>query len=497
VILVVEPPSRSHHHDEPDPSEIVAESLRALRERQPDPQPGRPPLKIRVFGSDAFFRLWLTQAIISLGDWLGFLAIVILAADVGAGAAGASVGVVMAARIIPGFFFAAGAGALIDRMDRKQVMVATCIARAFVVASLPFVGSVVGLVFASLLLEIATLFYSPAKEAAVPGLVDADKLTSANSLSLAAAYGTFPIASALFALLAKVAEWLGHFEFLDFLDTNRENVAFGVNVITYVIAAVIIATIPISRQHMRQRESDEGIDLGQVFKEIKEGWSFIFITPVVRAVVLGLGCGLIGGGMLVPLGPEFSRDVLGAGTAGFGIFVTALGLGVAFGVIAVSLLQRRLPKSTVFSGSVVAAGITLFLAASMGNLGAAAVFVTLMGVWTGAVYVLGFTLLHENVEDELRGRTFAGLYTMVRLCVLVAFAVGPFLSEGLDSLSDSLLDGHLSLGGAELAVPGVRLTLWLAGLIMVVAGTFSALALRSWRRSLATPGHPAAPAPES
>ena len=42
----------------------------------------------------------------------------------------------------------AGAGVLIDRMDRKQVMVVTMVVRALVVASLPFVNSVLGLVFA-------------------------------------------------------------------------------------------------------------------------------------------------------------------------------------------------------------------------------------------------------------------------------------------------------------------------------------------------------------
>lgn len=461
--------------EDQDPSGVVTEAIHALRDHSAD----RPGVHVRVFGSSAFFRLWIGQVVASLGDWLGFLAIVVLAQRVNPGAPGASVGLVMAARIVPGFFFAAGAGVLIDRMDRKQVMVVTNVVRAAVVASLPFVDSVLGLVFASLVLELATLFFSPAKEAAVPNLVPPEHLTTANSLSLAAAYGTFPVASGLFALLSAFANWLGRFELLEGLRVSQESVALYVNSGTYVVSALIIATLPITRDHLRARDDDDRrIDLGDVFREIKEGWQFIFINPVVRAVNIGLATGLIGGGMLVPLGPVFSSEILRRGTTGFGIFTFALGLGVAVGVVGVSVLQKRLPKTRVFTGSVLGAGVALFAAASMSELWLSGLFVAGMGVFAGSVYVLGFTLLHENVEDELRGRVFSGLYTLVRLCVLLAFAVGGPISDLLDGLSRRLFDRELHLG-IDIAIPGVRLTLWLAAVIMVVAGTLAALSLRA------------------
>lgn len=466
-----------------DPADVVTHSLRAFR----DPH-DRPGLHVRVFGSQVFFRLWIAQVITSLGDWLGFLAIVTLADRIGAGSGGASVGIVMAARIAPGFFFAAGAGVLIDRMDRKQVMVVTTVARAAVVASLPFVDSLLGLVFASLVLEICTLFFSPAKEAAVPSLVPPDHLTTANSLSLAAAYGTFPIASIFFALLAKVAAWLGGFSALDFLRVSQESVAFYVEVVLFIGAALLITTLPISREHLRRTEDEDSIDLGRVFTEIKEGWQFIFLNPVVRSVNVGLATGLIGGGMLVPLGPVFARDVLGADdpASDFGIFVTALGLGVAAGIILLSVLQKRIPKTKVFSGSVLVAGVALVASASMSTLFLSASFVAVLGLCAGAVYILGFTLLHENVDDELRGRAFAGLYTLVRMCVLLAFAAGPFLSGLLNQLSTAVLDDRRwELGGFTIFLPGVRLTLWLAGAIMALAGFLSVLSLRPVRAAAA------------
>ena len=196
---------------------------------------------------------------------------------------------------------------------------------------------------------------------------------------------------------------------------------------------------------------------------------------MVRAVNLGLATGLVGGGMLVPLGPVFVEDVLGAGQAGFGALIFALGLGVAGGVIAISVFQRRLPKEWVFVASVFVAGFSLGTAASMSAMELAAAFVFLLGVCAGCVYVLGFTMLHEHVADELRGRIFSALYTMVRLCVLIAFAVGPFLSELFGQLSRRFFsDGHVAVGGVAIAVPGVRITLWTASFIIVVAGVIAA-----------------------
>jgi len=435
---------------------------------------------VRLFGSSAFFHLWLTQVASSIGDWLGFLAIAALAARIGGGSPEAAVGVVMAARIVPGFFLGAASGIVADRFDRKKVMVLCNLGRAAVLVTLPFVDSVLGLVAASLVLECFTLLWTPAKEASVPNLVPPDHLTTANSLSLVAAYGTMPLAAGLFSLLAKVSDALGRIDALEPLRTNQEGVAFYVNAATFIVSAVMISRLNLPKHERRPRaEGAPRIDFGQAFHELKEGWHFIFINPVVRAVNVGLATGLIGGGMLVPLGPVFSTKVLNAGTAGFGFFIFALGCGVALGVVVLSVFQRRVPKATVFAGAVLVAGASLVVAASMSTLGWAAFFVLILGVCAGAVYVLGFTLLHESVDDDLRGRIFSALYTLVRFCVLLAFAIGPLLSDLLDRLSLSLVDRKVGLLGAEIAVPGVRLTLWLAGLIIMGAGVLVVMSLRA------------------
>ena len=121
----------------------------------------------------------------------------------------------MSARIVPGFFLGATSGVVADRFDRKKLMVGCNIGRAVVLVCLPFVDTVVGLVFASLLLECFTLLWTPAKEASVPNLVPPDHLTTANSLSLVAAYGTMPLAGAIFSVLASVSKALGEIDALD------------------------------------------------------------------------------------------------------------------------------------------------------------------------------------------------------------------------------------------------------------------------------------------
>src|SRR5262245_47562067 len=273
---------------------------------------------VRVFGSRAFFRLWLAQVVSSLGDWIGFVAVVALAQRIGGSSPEAAIALVMSARLVPGLFLSQPAGVLVDRWNRKKVMVSCDVGRGLVLATLPFIHTVWGLVLASLLLEVGTLLWAPAKEASVPNLVPADQLTTANSLSLVAAYGTFPIASFVFAVLTAVAGGLKAVPGFGFLDLNRESLAITVDVCTFFLSAVMIATLPLTKPR-RQVSATDKAGIGSVVRDLKEGWHFILVEPKVRGVLLALGTGLIGGGMVVPLGPVFAEEVLGSGATGFGL----------------------------------------------------------------------------------------------------------------------------------------------------------------------------------
>jgi dTMP kinase len=434
----------------------------------------------RLFGSPSFFRLWLAQVASSLGDWIGFVAITALASRIaGGGSPEAAVGVVLSARLVPGFFLAPVAGVLVDRLDRKKMMVACDIGRGLVLATLPWVDTIAGLVVASLFLEILTLLWSPAKEASVPRLVPTHYLPTANSLSLVAAYGTFPIGSAVFAALAGVAKFLGNYDALKGLSVDQEFVAIYFDVVTFFLSAVLISTLVLPRLRKVSEPTDAGgIDFGRAGREMREGLTVITHSPLIRSVMLAIATGLIGGGMLVPLGPRFAKETLGGGSAAFGLLLTALGGGMAAGIIGLSVLQRKLPHQRAFQWAVLGAGLSIVAGASMSNLPTALFFVAMLGVFAGSIYVLGFTILQSNVEDDVRGRIFAVLNTLVRFCLLLAFAIAPFLSSLLDSISHRLVDRHVELFGVGISVPGTRLTLWLGGLIILGAAGVARVAMR-------------------
>jgi dTMP kinase len=434
---------------------------------------------VKLFGTRSYLRLWLAQVASSLGDWIGFVAITAYAARLAGGSSPeAAVGLVLSARLVPGFFLAPVAGVLVDRWDRKRTMVICDAGRGLVFAALPWIDTVAGLVVLSLLLETFTLLWAPSKEASVPRLVPARYLPTANSLSLVAAYGTFPVGTALFTALAGVAKVLGRYDALSGLRVDQEFVAVFFNVGTFFVSALLISTLALPRVAVARAPTERRIDFGAAWRELREGLSFISHSRVVRAVILSLATGLIGGGMLVPLGPAFARETLHGGPASFGLLLTAMGAGVAVGIIGLSVVQRRIPHETVFLVAVFGAGLSILLGASMSTLPPTLLFVACLGVCAGAVYVLGFTILQTNVEDQLRGRTFATLYTVVRLCVLLAFAVATLLSSLLGRLASSAVGEHAMVFGVRVTITGARVTLWLGGVIILAAGGVAVLALR-------------------
>ena len=443
----------------------------------------------RVFGTRAFFRLWVAQVVSAIGDWLGLFATIALAAQLAPeGSKSTAIAMVLAARVAPGFFLATAAGVVVDRLNRKRVMVACDIGRALVLVTLPFVDTLIGLLVASFLLELATMMWQPAKEATVPNLVPRDKLTAANSLNVAAAYGMFPVAAGIAALLAKAAEAVSDEGWVTTFRLNEEGLAFYVDALSFLVTALIIWRIAIPERTRDERRATErgSLDLGGAIRELREGWRLVGKNPIVRSVNVGLATAVMGAGMVILLGTRFVEEVIVGREADFHAVLFSLGVGMAVGVGSASALQNRINRTRGFTSALIGAGVVLLAAASVDRLSLMIPLVVMLGMLAGPSYVLGFTLLHENVSDEIRGRVFSALLVLVRLCLLIAFAVGGVLADLLDNLSERWWDGAISVLGARVELPGVRLTMWLAGVIIMVAGGLATWSLRSGARSPVT-----------
>ena len=434
----------------------------------------------KAFDSPSFFRLWIAQVISATGDWLGLLAISILAIRVGSGNEGAALSLVLGARIAPGFFFGPLAGVFVDRWNRKRGMVFCDIGRAMVMIVLPFINNLIGLFIASLILEALTMLWSPAKEASVPNLVSEKFLTSANSLSLVAAYGTFPLGAGLMALFGRLSTALFDSSWADNIRLDDMGLAFYANAVSFLITALIISTLALPENPHIKKSDSRGIKkyLADPINDLKQGWQFAFINPVVRTVNAGLATAMLGAGMVIPLGVIYTDELLGAGKSGFGVLLTSLGFGVGTGVLLVFFFRNTIDKAKTFTRVLFGAGISLFATVSTGQIHFAMVMLFVGGICLGVIYVVGFTLLHENVEDHMRGRIFATFYLLVRACVLLALVIGPLVEDGLDRLSSLLWDRNIEIAGLEIAVPGVRISLWLAALIVFSAGVLSKVSLR-------------------
>jgi dTMP kinase len=406
--------------------------------------------------SGQFARLWRAGLVSSTGDWVAILATLSLAEEL-AGSGGIVLALV--SRILPGLFFAAVGGVVADRLNRKWVMVSVEIGRAALVVSLAFADSIAYLVLVNLALEGLTLVFQPAKEASVPALVQRNELVQANSLSLSAAYGTFPLGAAIFLVIAPLGP---HLTFGGLLPGTHEGLAFLIDSFTYLTSAAVIWTLTIPGR--APRRGRRKIDPMAPLRDLREGVVFVASHPRIRPVVLAMTGALAGGGIVVVLGKPFAKDVLNAGTAGFPALLTAFGMGAAAGIVLVTIFGPRLEhKDISFALSLLVAGFGLgatgFVRTVIGGSG----WIAVMGFGAGSAYVLGFAHLQEQADDELRGRTFAALLSLMRIGLLTSMAAALPLAGVLDGVVPGLLgDGArmvLLVGGAIMLFSGI-VTLW-------------------------------------
>jgi dTMP kinase len=370
----------------------------------------------------AFRRLWLALAGSSFGDWLGLLATAALAQNLAGSsyaAANFAVAGVFITRLAPAVLLGPFAGALADRLDRRWTLVLGDLLRFGLFLTIPLVGSLTWLYVATVLIECVALFWMPAKDATVPNLVPRNRLEAANQISLAATYGTAPLAALAFSGIALLNGILDNW--LPQLATNPVSLALYVNAATFLVSGLVIWRLEIPK---RKHPSGPQVSL---LRSILDGWRFIGSTAVVRGLILGMLGAFAAAGFVIGLAPSFVRD-LGAGQPGFGVLFGAVFVGLALGMWVGPRLLSDLSRRRLFGLSLTTAGVSLAALALVPNIVMATLFTTAVGACGGVAWVTGLTLLGLEVDDEVRGRTFAFLQSSARVVLVLVLAVASTLA---------------------------------------------------------------------
>lgn len=383
----------------------------------------------------AFRRLWAAAAISQLGDWLSFVAVSVLALASGGGALGLAV--VFAAHALPGALLSPVAGALVDRVDRRRVLLAADgVAAALTVAMA--VAAAAGAFTAVQLLLLARSAVSaimPAAESAVVRrLVAPDELVPANALLAA----TWSIAYVAGMALGGVAALLG------------PALALLVDAATFVVAAAVHARLPPIPVDPERRA-----DLIAIVRATPRDTAIALRVaadhrPLLAAVLGKAPLGLAAGAAWVALNLiGAAAQPFGAAALSFGILQAIRGAGTGIGPAAAAWLARRGARETSLDHAARASMLLAVagLAVARDPLGLAAVSLV-WGVGTGTNWVLAHTALQRHATDAVIGR----LAAFDELLVTVAMVVSAFAGA---VVADAAGAGAAALTGVALGVLGL------------------------------------------
>jgi dTMP kinase len=427
------------------------------------PTPAAPPQQVTrgVLAIKPFRKLWNSMVFSSLGDWLGLLATTALAQQLSGGdyaKANFAIAGVFIARLLPAVFLGPIAGVIADKLDRRKLMVNCDILRTALYISIPIFHNYFWLYTAMILVECITLFWSPAKEASVPNLVPREKLESANQVSLLAAYGTAPVAALIFTFLS--------------LFTSAINAAFSLNVTAVDLAlyanalsfAFAAFTIWGLREIPKGAAAKHAAETG-IIKSLHEGWKAVSGSKLIRGLIVGMVGAFVAAGAVIGLARTFVGD-LGGGEAAYGVLFGAVFTGLALGIALGPKIFAQFSRRRLFGASLTISGAFLVALAAIPNLVLAVFIVIILGAFSGITWVTGFTMLGMEVQDDVRGRTFAFVQSLIRVVLVGVLAVAPLIAAAVGEHTFKFQNTQVSYNGAAV-------TILIAGLFASLIGFVS------------------------
>jgi len=297
--------------------------------------PHRPHLgqSLPALASRDFRIFWLGQLVSLTGTWIQSVAQQWLVLQLTHSAF--KLGLVTAIQFTPLLVLALIGGAIADRVDKRKLLVITQVVSmllALGLGTLVKTGAVQYwhvLVFAGLL-GIVNAFYTPARQAFVPELVDRDILMNAVALNSAIFNGARVVGPAIGGLL---------------IATVGLSLNFYLNSLSYVaviIGLLVLHTRPAVTE--RPRES--------LLSNVREGLSYVRATPVVYTILALIGVTSLFALNFTTLVPVFAQKVLHVGSSGFGFLLASMGVGSLAGSITIAFLNRRdLARRFIYLGA--------------------------------------------------------------------------------------------------------------------------------------------------
>jgi MFS transporter, DHA3 family, macrolide efflux protein len=385
-----------------------------------------------------FALLWQGQLVSSVGDViyeiaLGFWILAVTGST-------ALMGTLMAASMLPRVIFGPFAGTLVDRSDRKWLMVATDGVRGVAVVAVG-VAALAGvlqiwMVFAAgMLIGVCASVFNPAIFSAVPDIVHRDRVVQGNSFFQMIRAGSGILGNGLGGALYAV---LG------------APVMFLANGLSYLFSSVTELFVRVPRVDHAAGEPRK-----KFLHDTREGLQYVWRTRGLRFLMIAAGVvnffAMIGIVLILPL---FQRTA-GLGPASYGIAMAVLTGGMLLGMAFTAVVHIPASKRmAVFS-----AGVCVFVAAfgifpQFGELTPMLLFLAVGGFFNALVNVILHSMLQLTVPAQLRGKVMGLLDTISQGLTPVGMAVGGLLGELLP-LPAVISGAFLAIGVC--VIPGLLL----------------------------------------
>lgn len=347
-----------------------------------------------------FLRLWTAAGLSNFGDMLTTTGLAL--AGYGATHSVLAVGLFVAVRALPNLLIGLPAGHLVDRYDRKVLMVLMDVARMLLIGFLPVLALaplpvILGVAF---LVSTATVLFNPARAAALPDLVPPRLLSGANSA---------------LAFMERATEILGYAAAAALVTFGGIGLVFAIDAVTFAASAIILLTIGFPIMVMARRT---GSPLRQIRNDVVAGLRHIRSVPELRAIFIFSFLMVAGGSALLPLMVPLAIEHLHAGNAGFALLEGSIALGATLGALLTGWLHTPRRGLLMIIGAF-GMGAANVMAGLSPALLITAAFLVVGGVANMVYLVPMLTAIQEHTDSQMRGRIFAARFTMVQIGVLL------------------------------------------------------------------------------